>query len=290
MKSQSVPSLNALQTFEAVARNNSFTLGAQELNVTQGAVSKQIRLLEQQFQNKLFVRKTTKTELTDFGRELYNKLRPVFVCLREAFSERDRSLPVAIKVPMTLADRWLLPRFNQLRKFVGFNLKITSSWIYSVDFVKEPFDFAIVFSKHGEGKFPVLDETLICVATEAYMQSLSATDPIDIINESTLIYPSSHLNEWHTFLDALGYSKHINMKKNTLITQSMSSAAHAACNGIGLAIVNPAFVEQELASGVLQKAIDSEVDAPGKYYLLSAPHMLGSSEEMALQSWFAKSG
>jgi LysR family glycine cleavage system transcriptional activator len=113
---RALPPLLALRAFEAAARSMSFTNAAQELNVTQSAISRQVRTLEDYLQRKLFTRLTRKIELTEEGKAYYQAVGKMFAELEEATAvaakgRRARTV-LTISVLPTVASFWLTPRLS----------------------------------------------------------------------------------------------------------------------------------------------------------------------------------
>ena len=117
--SRQLPPLNALRAFEAAARHLSFTKAAEELHVTQAAISHQVKALEEILQTNLFVRKNRALELTEAGRSYLPPLREAFDLIDAASSlvrRRESSGPLRVSVMNSFASKWLMPRLVNFRK------------------------------------------------------------------------------------------------------------------------------------------------------------------------------
>src|ERR1700749_2092852 len=151
-----LPSLNGLRAFEAAARHLSFTVAAAELNVTQSAISHQIRRLEEELGIRLFIRKNRALALTPEAREYLPGIRAAFNDLRLATDqllrkEDDRVLTVSTLA--SLAAKWLLPRLSRFQDaHPGIDVRITTSTAL-VDFKAGDVDAAI---RYGRGQWPGL--------------------------------------------------------------------------------------------------------------------------------------
>ena len=113
-----LPSLNGLRAFEAAARHLSFTLAADELNVTQTAISHQIKRLEEELGVKLFIRQNRTLALTEQGRDYLPGIRAAFNDLRLATDRllhRDRDHVLTVSTLASFASKWLLPRLSAYR-------------------------------------------------------------------------------------------------------------------------------------------------------------------------------
>src|SRR5215475_5331989 len=151
-----LPSLNGLRAFEAAARHLSFTLAASELNVTQTAISHQIRRLEEQLGVRLFVRHNRALELTREAESYLPSVRNAFEDLRRATArlrraERDGTLTVSTMA--SLAAKWLVTRVATFQDAnPGIEVRITTS-SHLVDFQRDEVDMAV---RYGRGNWPGL--------------------------------------------------------------------------------------------------------------------------------------
>ncbi|MBN8986527.1 MAG: LysR family transcriptional regulator, partial [Rhizobiales bacterium] len=151
-----LPSLNGLRAFEAAARHLSFTAAATELNVTQTAVSHQIRRLEQELGIKLFVRQNRTIALTAEAQEYLPRIRAAFNDLRLATArlrQKDNDRVLTVSTLASLAAKWLLPRLVAFQEtHPDIDVRITTS-IELVDFNTGDVDAAI---RYGRGNWPGL--------------------------------------------------------------------------------------------------------------------------------------
>jgi DNA-binding Lrp family transcriptional regulator len=150
------PSPNGLRTFEAAARLMSFTRAADELNVTQTAVSRQIRRLEEQLQKRLFVRKNRALALTRDAADYLPAIRAAFDDLRRA-TERlqrpERKALLTVSTTTSLAAKWLVTRVASFQDaHPGIEVRLTTS-PHLVDFQREEVDMAV---RYGRGNWPGL--------------------------------------------------------------------------------------------------------------------------------------
>jgi LysR family glycine cleavage system transcriptional activator len=151
-----LPSLNGLRAFEAAARHMSFTLAASELNVTQTAISHQIRRLEEELGIRLFVRQNRTLLLTPEAREYLPGIRAAFNDLRLATDRllrKDEGNVLTVSTLASLAAKWLLPRISSFQeRHPGIDVRITTSTAL-VDFRRDGVDAAI---RYGRGQWPGL--------------------------------------------------------------------------------------------------------------------------------------
>ena len=157
-----LPSLNALRAFEAAARHESFTKAAADLNVTQGAVSHQVKALEAELGLKLFLRESKRLILTDPGRAYLEVVRDAFDRLAagtEHLLQRENAGVLTVSMSPNFAAKWLIHRLGDfVATHPGIELRVSAS-MQHIDFAREDVDLAI---RHGEGDWPGLHVTRLC--------------------------------------------------------------------------------------------------------------------------------
>src|SRR5262245_32798024 len=157
-----LPPLNALKAFEAAARSESFTRAAEELNVTPGAVSHQVKALEAELGLKLFNREHQRLAITETGRAYLEVVRDSFDRLAVGTNrllQLQKTGVLNITTSPNFASKWLvqrLGRFSEAHPEIDLRLSSTKQHI---DFVREDFDMAI---RHGDGQWPELHVTRLC--------------------------------------------------------------------------------------------------------------------------------
>src|ERR1051325_6808083 len=152
-----LPPLNALKAFEAAARSENFTRAAEELNVTQGAVSHQVKALEDTLGVKLFYRERQRLIITDAGRDYLSVVRDALDRIAlgtERLLQRQNSGVLTVSTSPDFAAKWLVNRLGRFsEKHPNIDLRVSASTQY-VDFAREDVDVAV---RHGEGDWPGLD-------------------------------------------------------------------------------------------------------------------------------------
>src|SRR5438874_7929926 len=146
-----LPALNALKAFEAAARHESFTRAAAELFVTQGAVSHQVKALEQELGLKLFNRERQRLVITEAGRDYLNVVRDAFDRIAvgtEQLLQRQNSGVLTVSTSPDFAAKWLVQRLGHfVEAHAGIDLRVSAS-LHHVDFGREEVDLAV---RHGGG-------------------------------------------------------------------------------------------------------------------------------------------
>src|SRR5579871_4035735 len=154
---QRLPPLNALKAFEAAARHESFTRAAAELFVTQGAVSHQVKALEQELGLKLFNRERQRLVITEAGRDYLNVIRDALDRIAlgtEQLLQRQNAGVLTVSTSPDFAAKWLVHRLGHFAEAkTGIDLRVSAT-MHHVDFAREEVDLAV---RHGDGNWPGLD-------------------------------------------------------------------------------------------------------------------------------------
>jgi LysR family transcriptional regulator, regulator of gene expression of beta-lactamase len=257
--------LNALRAFEASARHLSFTRAAQELNVTQAAVSQQVRALEERLGTPLFRRLPRGLSVTDEGRALLPVLSDAFGRIEAVLKQFEGGHfheVLTVGVVGTFAVGWLMPRmkaFRETHPFVELRLFTHNNL---VDPASEGLDFAIRF---GAGVWPATHNALLL---DAPLAALCAPDiarrlytPSDLVNE--VLLRSYRADDWSDWFDAAGLDA---WTMNGPVFDSSRLMVEAAVQGAGVALAPPRMFVRELQAGLLVRPFDVEVRT-GSYWL-----------------------
>src|SRR3954454_22259014 len=152
-----LPPLNALKAFEAAARHESFTRAAEELCVTQGAVSHQVKALEEELAIKLFNRERQRLIITEAGRDYLAVVRDALDRIAigtERLLQRENAGVLTVSTSPDFAAKWLVHRLGHFAEaLTGIDLRVSAS-LHHVDFAREEVDLAV---RHGDGNWPGLD-------------------------------------------------------------------------------------------------------------------------------------
>jgi LysR family glycine cleavage system transcriptional activator len=287
-----MPALNALKAFEAAGTTGSFTRAADLLNVTQSAVSRQVRQLEEQLGETLFSRRHQHLELTPAGRLLLRALQQSFdkieLTVRTIQQESDENR-LRINVPPTFAARWLLPRLPRLREqFPQLELTLTTR---QQDDIADSnrLDCAIRF---GDGEWDGLESTLlmheqhIAVTSPELLARIAGNSPIDL-SSFTLLHVLAAENQryltWQHWLDAAhiegvdtvgGYEFDL-----------LDLSIRAAIDGLGITIADRHMIAGELASGALRQVLDVQVEGRQSYWFVVRPEQRASGTQRLFKQW-----
>lgn len=259
--------LNALRAFEASARQLSFTRAGLELNVTQAAISAQVKNLEARLGVPLFRRLPRGLALTDEGQALLPMLSDTFDRLGnlvDRFRDGAWREPLTVAAVATVAVGWLLPRlprFHREHPFVDLRLMTHNN---KVDLAGEGLDFAIRFGQgawHGTHAEPLFEAPMTPMCTPAMAARLS--DPRDLLTETLL--RSYRNNEWPLWFAAAGADAVAQPLRGPVLDSSLALAA-AAAQGAGVALLPRAMFLHDLQMGRLVQPFAAEVRV-GSYWL-----------------------
>jgi LysR family glycine cleavage system transcriptional activator len=247
----SLPSLNGLRAFEAAARHLSFTRAAEELHVTQAAVSHQIVRLEQQLGVRLFVRRNRALQLTAEAQAYLPAVTEAFSGLRRATEKLQRTGGGILTVTSltSFAAAWLVPRLGDFQeKHPDIEVRLTTSF-GTVDFRREDVDMGI---RLGDGKWPglraewLMAEEVFPVCSPALAERLQS--PADLA-DMTLLHVTHWPEGWPDWLAAAGLPGGKGARNLTF--DLLISAYRAASQGMGVAMGQTPSVDPELAAGRL---------------------------------------
>jgi LysR family glycine cleavage system transcriptional activator len=245
-----LPSLNGLRAFEAAARHLSFTLAAAELNVTQTAISHQIKRLEEELGLRLFIRKNRALALTPKAKDYLPGVRAAFNDLRLATDRllrKDDDNVLTISTLSSLAAKWLLPRLSTFQEaHPSIDVRITTS-TGLVDFRSGDVDAAI---RYGRGHWPGLRT-----------QWLMA--------DHTLLHSSGGFeDDWRQWLTAAGLPANISKQRGVTFDVSFMTV-QAAIDGIGVAMGRTSYVQDDIAKGRLVVPFKIALPTDAGFYLVS---------------------
>jgi len=289
MRKRPLPSISALQSFEAVARHLSATRAAQELHLTQSAVSKQVAQLEEILQNPLFTRIRKRLQLTPAGELYLGEVRKILNQV-EMSSHYIQSYGgdteiLAVVAPPTFASVWLIPRlvgFGKAHPRIHLDIRAEAG---SLDTANEKADIEIYF---GGGTRPnsqclyLFDEKVVAVCAPGL---LKPSRPISLqqLTELRLLQLNSRPEAWHEWFDAQGW--HSNRSYHGPRFETFHMLISAAAAGCGIALVPRFLVEEELDKGKLAIAWPYAHTSKGAYYLAHAEHTASVPKVRALVQW-----
>ncbi|MCV6605040.1 MAG: transcriptional regulator GcvA [Porticoccaceae bacterium] len=281
-----LPSLNAIRVFDAAARLGSFTRAAKELSITQGAVSRQIALLEEQLGCTLFDRLGPKVTLNSCGQQYAEVVQESLQILRKGTARiRQGSDPGSILVSIlpSFASYWLmarLPEFESQHPQISVRLAASHR---NVDFSRqEDIDLAIRF---GTGNWPglyikrITSDYLVPVCTPALAKSVkTAAD----LKKLPLLIENERYDEWRRWFKQQGMRYQVRKQRSY---DDTGIQIQAAIDGLGVMLAREAFVANYLKTGCLVKAVDSPMESNFQYFFVCPEVRLGDPNIRAFHDW-----
>lgn len=278
--------LNALRAFEVSARHLSFTRAAAELNVTQNAVSAQVKKLEQRLRVPLFRRLPRGLALTDEGTALLPLLSESFERIGSVLEQFDAGRHrevLTVAVVGTFAVGWLMPRlagFTRDHPFVDLRLLTHNN---RVDLAAEGLDCAIRFGDgawHGTDAEPLLEAPLSPVCTPAIARRLRT--PANLAHETLL--RSYRVDEWARWFAVAGHA--LPLLRGPIFDSSTTMAA-AAVQGAGVALLPPVMFGDELRCERLVQPFELEVSL-GRYWLTRLKSRAVTQSMISFRAWLIR--
>jgi LysR family glycine cleavage system transcriptional activator len=286
-----LPSLNGLRAFEAAARHLSFTNAAAELNVTQTAISHQIKRLEQELGVRLFVRQNRALELTPQARDYLPGIRAAFNDLRQATDRllrKDNANVLTVSTLTSLAVKWLLPRLPAFQAaHPSIDVRITTSAAL-VDFRSGDVDAAI---RYGRGQWPGLqadwlmaDEMFPVCSPALLTAAKPLATPADLAHHTLLHTSGGYDDDWRLWLTAAGISADVAQARG-LSFDLIFLTVQAAIDGLGVAMGRTSYVEADLAAGRLVAPFATKLPDDWGFYLVAPITTAESPKIAAFRQW-----
>ncbi len=283
-----LPPLNALKSFEAAGRLLSFTRAADELNVTQAAVSHQIKALEEHFGLPLFTRYARTLALTEQGKKLLPEVTEAFDSISAAIGSlgpETVSNTVSVRLAPSLAAKWISPR---LKYFWMQHPEIDLSMYHAhpaVDFSREDIDIAVTY---GHGKWPdVIAEPLMAldffpVCAPEFLATDKPVNDIDNLSYYTLLHDGG-FDSWNDWLTLAG-KESMTPTKGILIDDT-NVIIQMAIDGQGIAMASTLFVSDYLKNGQLIKPFDVVLENDFSYYVVCPERSLEKPAVRYFRNW-----
>lgn len=289
LKRGRIPSICGLTSFVAAAQHGSFTRAAAELNLSQGAVSRQIRELEGYLGIRLFDRVRQRALLTEAGQhylsQIEKPLGDLEIATRKAEAFSDGTV-VSIAVVPGFATRWLLPRLPAFQKKNPKIMVHVTSRQRPVDFAREPFDAALVFDPPlwpGTTAYHLMDSDMVAVCGPKLNENRVIKRPADIL-KFPLLHKMSRPNRWAEWLAGAGVILDDRPLKGVSYPQ-ITALAEAAVAGLGVALLPRNLFAEELADRRLQIVANESLDSKISYYLMVSETRARSDAVQTFAQW-----
>jgi LysR family glycine cleavage system transcriptional activator len=283
-----LPPLNALRAFEASARQLSFTRAAEELFVTQAAISHQIKALEDNLGIKLFMRKNRSLLLTEEGQSYYLDIKDVFNALHDATEKllaRGAKGAITVSLQPSFAIQWLVPRlntFNLLHPDIDVRIKAVDQPENSLT---EDVDLAIYY---GRGRWSGIHaeqlhtEYLIPVCSPLLLSGSKPLSIIDDLANHTLLHDASR-RDWKRWF------KHVDFKGGNVnhgpIFSHSAMVLQAAIHGQGVALAHSVLAKPDIDSGRLVCPFKEVLISKNSYYIVCRERQLELGKIAAFREW-----
>ncbi|WP_018099432.1 LysR substrate-binding domain-containing protein [Sinorhizobium meliloti] len=270
---RNLPSYAVLRSFECAARHESFTLAAEELHITQSAVSKQVKELEETIGVTMFRRVGRRVTLTEAGRRFATDLAVDLENLKQsvarAITAGERNATLRVGILPTFASRWLIPRLGTfLNQHPSIEIRLETRTV-PFDLSRERFDLAIHF---GKPNWPdarlnkLFDEEMLPVSSPKFRDRYLASEPARLA-EAPLLHLITRESAWIEWFAMKGTTDKRLMRGRHF--DQFSMIISAAVSSIGAALIPRYLIEMELESGVLIPLSDTPLKTQNSYFAVS---------------------
>ena len=266
-----LPPLNAVRAFEAAARHESFTRAAEELCVTQGAVSHQVKALETELAIKLFNRERQRLIITEAGREYLNVVRDALDRIAvgtERLLQRQSGGVLTVSTSPDFAAKWLVHRLGHFAEaHADIDLRVSAT-LHHVDFAREEVDLAV---RHGDGNWPGLEtvrlsaEQLFAVCSPKLLSGRRRLEKVADVLKFPLIHLDSRA-DWTKWLQGLGVDD-ADVAHGPVLNRA-SMVIDAAINGQGIALARTTLAAWDLIHGRLVRPFPDSMPVARTYWIV----------------------
>lgn len=283
-----LPPLNALRAFEAAGRHLSFTRAADELTVTQAAISHQVKALEEYLDTALFLRMPRQLELSKAGKILLPVVSTAFDRIGNSVAQLGKTIKssaLTVRLAPSFAAKWLSPRLDDFRQQypqVDLSLMLAND---PADFRRQAIDLAVTY---GKGNWRgVLAERLLAidffpVCSPDYLQSVEPLNHVEDLKRCTLLHDTDH-RSWADWLTLAGAST-INASRGTIVDDT-NVLIQAAIDGLGVALGSSLFVVDHLTAGRLIQPFDTVMQSDYAYYVVCPRQHLKKAGVAEFRNW-----
>jgi len=285
-----IPPLNPLHVFEVVARVGNLTRAADELHISQSAVSRQIAVLEGYLDVRLFRRERRGVSLTPQGEAYLRDVGPAFALIAagtERLAAEAAGGPLRARSYATFVAKWLLRRLPSFQaRHPEIEVQLTTA-VPEVDFDKDAVDIAIQF---GDGQWTKAESELLFfdeiepVCSPAILSGRTGFEQIEDLRRHRLLHAHYRKADWHDWLVAVGHPDLLDSPLQMTFPSSMF-AYQAAIDGMGIAIGQTRLLEQEFAAGQLVRPFGRPIQREAAYYMLTAAGQTPMPKVRAFRRW-----
>jgi LysR family transcriptional regulator, glycine cleavage system transcriptional activator len=281
-----LPNLAALRAFEAAARHGNFSRAAEEIHVTHGAISHQVRALEEELGVALFARHGKRIAITPEGERFATILRKAMTDIAaaaEALRADARQTRLTVTALPSFAARWLAPRLGRfIEQYPDMEVMLQSS-NQLTDFVRESVDLGIRF---GRGNYSglttqkLMDDYFYPVASPRFNGGKLPRTPLKLAQHPLL---RCELEPWTPWFRAAEVD--LPEPSGGLVFQDSSMVVRAAVEGHGIALARHSLASAEIDAGELVRLFDISIQCPQSYYLVCPQEALRKPQVQAFRDW-----
>jgi LysR family glycine cleavage system transcriptional activator len=281
-----LPSLNAVRMFEAAARAQSFTQAGEELHVTQGAVSRQVAVLEDQLGCKLFDRNGPRLKLSHMGRQYQQVVVEALEIIRQGTARirrENQANTLTVSILPSFASYWLIPRISILEQALPhISLHLATSY-RSVDFDRDSeIDLAIRLGRGdwlGVYKKQITRDQLFPVCAPAVAEQI---DQVEDLHKQRLITEIPKYDEWTSWFEKVGVQRR---SKEDLTYDDTGIQIRAAIGGQGIMLAREEFVRDYLRTGSLVRLFDQAIVSEFQYYFVCPQARVANPDIQKFHDW-----
>lgn len=283
-----LPNLNGLKAFEAAARHQSFTKAAEELSVTQGAVSHQVKALEADLGVRFFNREPKQLIITEAGRDYLEIVRDALDRIAagtDRILQRQNTGVLTVSTSPNFASKWLVHRLGRFAEaHPSIDLRVSAT-LHHVDFAREDIDIAV---RHGDGTDLGLNitrlytEELLPVCSPAL---LSGTHPLrqpSDLAHHTLLH-MDHRQDWSKWLNAADVMD-VDLSRGPVFNQA-SMCIDAAVDGQGVALARTGLAAHDLIAGRLVRPFDISLPVSYAYWIVCPKAAANLPKIVTFRDW-----
>ena len=283
--SRRLPNFSALRAFEAAARHENFSRAAEELHLTHGAISHQVRALEEELGRPLFVRNGRQVKITSDALKFAQFLGKAFADIgmaADAMRAASVNQRLTISSIPSFAARWLAPRLGRfIDLYPDIEVVLQSSGQLQ-DLARDGIDVGIRF---GRGNYPglvvqrLMGDVYYPVVSPHYRRGACPTTPQELPQHTLL----RSVEPWSPWLRAA----RVDMAEPSggLMFEDLSMLIRSAADGNGVALVRHVVAMQEIASGQLVRLFDIATPCPDEYFFVSPPGAAGKPQVLVFRDW-----
>jgi LysR family glycine cleavage system transcriptional activator len=292
-----LPPMNALRAFEAVSRLGSVSKAAEELCVSQGAVSQQLRNLEDHLDRELFIRTPNSFKLSVdgevFAEVVQQSLKEIALAADNVKREKTQRT-LTISIAPGIADKWLMPRLGDFYGLYPDVIIALDKSLNNATFKNDGIDAAVRF---GDGTFEDLQSIYLftpkkfAVASPGYITEYGNLDDLTYPNQHRLIdcrRGSKDLDALCGLWENVVASDYPDLEQQLIILPDDHQALNAATHGRGIALTPIHLMEDDIEAGNIVYANSQPVSFPGGYYFVSPTGVRPNSILDAFRDWLVE--